>query len=113
MAKRVQQYRFYNDGDTTRNQPANISFQNLTSGSIFSKTLPILQLGIQALPGTKFYLNNSSDPVIIGSTGIYELDLEGKTEITALSFNNYSVESIRKNINAYLIVDVIYDDGEE
>ena len=112
MAKRIQQFRYYAQGHSN-NQPQGISYQNLTSGSIFSNYLPITQLGIQALPGTKFYLNNSRDPIIIGSTGIYELDLQGQIEITALSFDNRSVNAIRNNDNAYLIVDVIYNaDGE-
>jgi hypothetical protein len=37
--------------------------------------MPIVQLGIQSVPGTKFYLNGSNNPIIIGNTGIYELDL--------------------------------------
>jgi hypothetical protein len=42
--------------------------------------MPIVHLGIQTLPGTKVYLNSNMDaPVIIGATGIYELDLEGTT----------------------------------
>ena len=45
--------------------------------------------------------------IIIGSTGIYELDLEGLSEITHISFDPSSIESINKNNNAYLIVDVI------
>ena len=41
---------------------------------------PIIHLGIQTLPGTKIYLNGFYDaPIIIGATGIYELDLEGTT----------------------------------
>ena len=75
--------------------------------------MPILQLGIQALPGTKFYLNGSNNPIIIGNTGIYELDLQGLTEISSLSFEANSISLINGNANAYLIVDMIYDeDGE-
>ncbi|MBO7535626.1 MAG: hypothetical protein J6T34_00605, partial [Bacilli bacterium] len=75
--------------------------------------LPIVQLGVQCLPGTKFYLNNSSDPIIIGSTGIYEIDLIGETEISALSFDSGSISSVNNNDNASLIVDMIYEDGED
>ncbi len=113
MARQIAQYRYYNASDTVRNQPVNIAYNNLISGSIFSKTLPIIQLGIQALPGTKFYLNNGVDPIIIGSTGIYELDLDGKSEITALSFASSSIKDIMNNVNGYLIVDCIYEDGKE
>lgn len=113
MAKYIKQFRYYNENDKTRNQPYAISFRNLVSGSIFNDSLPIVQLGIQALPGTKFYLNNSKEPVIIGNTGIYELDLYGSALITALSFENKSVQAISANDNAYLIVDIIYEKPEE
>ena len=117
MAKRVKQVRYYNDG-SQNNYPNNSSvgtvphYRNLISGTAFSKYMPILQLGIQALPGTKFYLNGSNNPVIIGSTGIYELDLQGLTEINSLQFDASSLALIQKNNNAYLIVDMIYEDGE-
>jgi hypothetical protein len=109
MAKQIMQFRYYAEGidGKGKNYPQNISKAKLSSGSIFSNYLPITQLGIQALPGTKFYLNNGTTPIIIGSTGIYELDLEGLSEITNLSFDASSVESISRNNNAYLIVDVI------
>ena len=107
MAKQIMQFRYYAEGNSSKNYPKNITKAKLTSGSIFSDYLPITQLGIQALPGTKFYLNNGITPIIIGSTGIYELDLEGLSEITNLSFDASSVESINKNNNAYLIVDII------
>jgi hypothetical protein len=114
MARQIAQYRYYNAADVEgRNQPKDIAYNNLVSGSIFSKTMPIIQLGIQALPGTKFYLNNSVDPIIIGTTGIYELDLEGKSEITALSFAGSSIRNIVNNVNGYLIVDCVYEDGKE
>lgn len=112
MSKAIRQYRFYNRDDITRNYPTGISMANLTSGSIFFKDAElgsITQLGIQALPGTKFYLNNSITPVIIGYTGIYELDLRSEAEITALAFENASLEAINSINNAYLIVDAIYE----
>ena len=110
MAKVIKQYRFYACEDE-RNQPAAKDWDAYVNGSVFA--YPILQLGIQALPGTKFYLNTSPDPVIIGSTGIYELDLENQMEITNLIFNEASMETINNTGNSgngYLIVDVIHDD---
>lgn len=107
MSKQIMQFRYYAEGHS-KNSPSKINKAKLASGSIFSNCYPITQLGIQALPGTKFYLNNSITPIIIGSTGIYELDLEGLSEITQLSFDPLSVEAINKNNSAYLIVDIIY-----
>lgn len=108
MAKQIMQFRYYSEANS-QNQPKDINKAKLVKGSVFANYLPITQLGIQALPGTKFYLNNSITPILIGSTGIYELDLEGLSEITDLHFDAASVESINKNNNAYLIIDVISD----
>ena len=107
MAKKITQFRYYSEGNA-KNQPSNINKAKLQSGSIFTGYTPITQLGIQALPGTKFYLNDGLSPILIGSTGIYELDLEGLSEINKITFEGASIESINKNNNAYLIVDLIY-----
>ena len=109
MAKQVKQFRFYQHNNADKNYPNGISYRTLTSGSIFSDYMPIVQLGIQSLPGTRFYLNGSPKPIIIGHTGIYELDLEGLSEITSLKFDPKSIEAINGNSNSYLIVDIIYD----
>lgn len=125
MANRIKQFRYYNDtaDGVSRNQPAQVvgedgglidtTYQHYVSGLVFGNNFPVLQLGIQALPGTKFKLNNAVDPIIVGLTGIYELDLIGQTEITAIQFDADSMVNINNNHNAYLIVDIIYDDGKE
>jgi|GEM_PF-2480447 len=125
MANRIKQFRYYNDtaDGVSKNQPAQVvgedgglidtTYQHYVSGLVFGDNFPVLQLGIQALPGTKFKLNNAVDPIIIGLTGIYELDLVGQTEITAIQFDADSMVNINNNNNAYLIVDIIYDDGKE
>lgn len=109
MAKHIMQFRYYANGDSN-NQPSNISTASLQDGTVFSKYLPFTQLGIQTLPGTRFYLNdNMEGPVIVGSTGIYELELEGISKITNLSFDSKSLELIKNNNSAHLIIDVIYE----
>jgi hypothetical protein len=35
----------------------------------------VSHLGIQGIPGTTFYLNQNGDPITIGITGVYEIDL--------------------------------------
>lgn len=109
MAKKVKQFRFYSVNDTSKNNPQGLSYRSLISGSAFNECMPIMQLGIQSLPGTKFYLNNSNSPIIVGYTGIYELDLQGVAEITALSFDAKSLEAVNGNANSYLIIDMIYE----
>lgn len=116
MAKRVMQFRYYSDNDS-KNQPMytnedaqrSISKITLRNGKIFSDYKNITQLGIQTLPGTKFYLNDGINPIIVGSTGIYELDLVGVTTITKLTFNEDSLKTIENLPNAYLIIDIIYE----
>lgn len=113
MTKQVKQFRYYRDGSSNNypgtGVPGHPTYRNLISGSAFSNFVPIIQLGIQALPGTKFYLNGSNNPIIIGSTGIYELDLQGLSEINSLQFDAKSLSLIDNNANAYLIVDIIYN----
>ena len=109
MAKHIMQFRYYGENHSN-NQPENITFNELNEGKVFSKYLPFTQLGIQALPGTRFYLNDNRDgPVIIGSTGIYELELEGISKITNLKFDSRSLELIKNNNSTGLIIDVIYE----
>ena len=116
MAKVVKQYRYYNAKDS-KNQPyTEISLETLESGSVFFSEdglVSITQLGIQTLPGTKFYLNNAKKPIIVGATGIYELDLEGLSEINSLFFDKKSLETIESIGNAFLIVDALYEVEEE
>ena len=124
MANKIRQYRFYNNKNgANKNYPSSITINNITTdvtydyytnGTVFENNFPILQLGIQAPPGTKFKINNGDgDWIIIGTTGIFELDLEGKTEITSLVFDPVSMAFINANDNLSLIVDTIYDDGKE
>lgn len=109
MAKRIKQFRYYKQADAEKNSPISITRPSLTTGQIFRDFLPITHLGIQALPGTKFYLNGNIYPVIVGHTGLYELDLANNMRITALSFDNDSIKAIEENPNGYLIIDVIYE----
>ena len=58
-------------------------------------------------------INNDDDTeFLLGTTGIYELDLNGLSEITAIEFDRQSVNMIATNSNGYLIVDILYEDGE-
>lgn len=109
MAKHIMQFRYY-DENHNNNQPENLKLSQLVNGEVFSKYLPFTQLGIQSLPGTRFYLNdNIEGPVILGSTGIYELELEGISKINSLKFDSKSLNLIKNNPNGYLIIDVIYE----
>ena len=108
MAKKAYQIRFCADPD--RAESNNVTVEELVSGTVFDDKLPIEQLGIQALPGTKFYLNGSKDPIMIGATGIYELDLTNRSAISKLRFNATSVENV-VNSETPLLVDIVYTEG--
>lgn len=116
MAKKVGQIRYYGGGKSTsttsnqkRNYPEGLTYNNLRYGTIFNSVYPILQLGIQTLPGTKVYINNHTAPIIIGATGIYELSVDGLSNITDIQFDSVSLDVIDANPNAYLIIDYIYE----
>lgn len=108
MAKQIRQFRYYGLGNGN-NQPSEITQEELVKGTFITGISSITQLGIQTLPGTRFYLNNATNdsPIIVGSTGIYELDIEGISSITEMHFDQESIELIEKNESAYLIIDMI------
>ena len=112
MALRYRQIRYYFDNDSTNNQPTSLTREQLVGGTAFQNYFPITQLGVQALPGTKMYINGSDNPAIVGFTGIFELDLTDGGEITNLAFDSKSIERIHNTPNASLIVDLVYWSGE-
>lgn len=112
MAKTIKQYRYYGK-DNSKNYPSGITAVDLEQGSIFEEIYPIYQLGIQAYPGAKIRLNRNVEEVIVGLTGIYELDVEGRTEIDRLQIDPDTINKIDNINNAYIIIDVIYDNNKE
>lgn len=107
--KKIIQFRYYNDS-SEKNNPSGLTLKDLATGRIFDKYLPIVQLGIQALPGTKFYINNSQNSIVVGYTGIYELNSNLVYSIRQLSFDTKSLNLIANNDNGYLLVDIIYEE---
>ena len=72
--KQIKQFRYY--GQTSENNYPTLSnfYGTLKKGNLFASHGGITHLGIQGLPGTKFYLNNSVESIIIGSTGRLEIN---------------------------------------
>lgn len=93
MAKQVKQFVYY--GNENMNEITNMN---------------IVQLGVQGLPGTKFYLNGGSNPIIIGNSGIYEINVEGMGVITSIAIDDDSKELYDNNGTACLIIDIIYEE---
>ena len=125
MIKKVVQLRYFGDQNSNfnshdqniiyhqldGNSPNGLTITDLVSGEIFSNYTPIIQLGIQSMPGTKFNLNANLDPVIIGASGIYELDLtDSSVALTSITFEKDSLELINKNPDGYLIIDIVYQE---
>lgn len=109
MARLVKQFRYY--GETSPlNYPENVTYAALATGNIFSKTPAITQLGIQADPDLKFYVNNSTDPIYVGATGIYELDLQGLGTISSIRIDRDSLRNINYETKRNsLMIDIIYE----
>lgn len=112
MAKYVNQIRYYKEG-SSKNSPQGLKRSQLSGGTAFKynsqNSAGIVQLGIQTLPGVQFVINTSSNPITVGSTGIYELNVDGLTTINSLNILKQSLDMIDKNENAYLIVDYVYE----
>lgn len=119
MAAIPRQFRFYGinseqNYDGYKNENGNISYNALVNGDLFQlePAKPACQIGIQTLPGTKFYLNQGNNPIIVGITGIYELNTENiGINITSLRFDGQSIRNISAENGAYLIIDIIYNEG--
>ena len=108
--KCIKQFRFYGK-DNANNYPNNMTFSNLAHSNIFSGYGSITQMGIQARPGTVMYLNNEQrHPIVIGETGIYEIDLQDFGQIYAIRFEAASLEKYgAQGASDRLLIDIIYE----
>lgn len=95
------------------NYPPNLYSGNLVSGAAFANCVPIVKLGIQSLPGIRFRFNTNLEWIVLGATGLYELDLKDSAgSIVDLKFDKQSIQVINDNQNAYLIIDIMYEQEE-
>lgn len=101
----------YCNENSNQNFPLEISENDLINGEIFNG-YTFSQLGIQAPPGTKFYINNGTNPVIIGFTGLFQIDLTTGCSITNLRFDQQSIDFIKENDSLYLIIDMAFEGGD-
>lgn len=112
MATRMAQFRYYKDG-ASNNFPDWTWTRYCTSES-FKKYSPIISLGIQTIPGTKFYLNSSLKPIIVGNSGIFELDVKNTSAtINNIRIDQDSMELLKNLPNGYLIIDIVYEEQKE
>lgn len=100
----------YNCANSAKNFPNTLTAASLIDGSAF-EGYSIIQLGVRALPGTKFYINGNKSPVIVGFTGLFDIDLSNGGSIETLAFDPDSIQEIEKRDTAYLVVDMAYTTG--
>lgn len=65
--------------------------------------LKVVAFGLQAPPGTGFTCNNGNE-IIVGQTGIFELDLQGYAYIIELKIVSAALEDGDK-----IIIDILYE----
>ena len=118
MANLIGQYRWFSDKSKLNSGDSNMVIKqpdgvvDYSFKSYFENKI-IKQLSIQTMPGVKFFLNEYKEPVMVGATGIFELDITAGTEIYFLRFHSKSIEAIERLDNAYVIVDIVYEEGGE
>lgn len=84
-------------------------FTALTKGNIFQNHSGISKLGIQCRPNTHFTLNDSQYEIVVGETGIYEIDLEGYGIIKSIQFNAKDLEVYNQpEVTDRLLIDIVY-----
>ena len=115
----INQYRYYdlivqnpNDSvlDIKNDTNAIISIKNDTFYELINEK-NIKQIGIQSLPGSKFYFNEPKFPIIIGNTGYFEIGLDAKITIGAVYIDNDTRNLITNNPAAMIIIDTIEEKG--
>lgn len=112
--QKIRQFRYYSENNPN-NFPYN-KWQYYCVNESFKDYRPIHQFGIQTLPGTKIFLNQSNSPIIIGSSGMYEIDCDNTTAIlNSFRIEQASMENINNLDGGYLIIDLVYgkDSPEE
>lgn len=93
------------------NVPSGLTAADLVDGSIFQNYMPLSQLGVQAPPGTKFYVNGANTPVIVGFSGMFDINFNQGGSITGLAFDTTTLSTIAANDSMMLIIDMAYTGG--
>lgn len=104
MARQIKQFIWCGDDDSR----STVIKAALVDGS-FIDNMSIIQLGIQAPSGVRFILNdNIGNPaIVIDSSNIYELNVDGMTIIDSIKFQESSLSEVTK-----MIIDIVYEGME-
>ena len=105
MNKKIKQFRF----------PETLLEDNFFTEDGWSLNLienlgPVTQLGIYALPGSRFKINqkqsSSVEELVINGHGVFSIDLE-EHPLTSISIHKESYNNAKNN-NHFIIIDVLY-----
>ena len=107
--KKVTQLRYSGDSSTSDNWPEGVKKSHFIEGNVFDRYNSISQMGIQGQPGTAFVLNSGDAPIILGETGIYEIDLENRGYISSIYFIDNSAFDKYVSGKTKLLIDIIYE----
>lgn len=108
------QFRYYGYEDKNNYPPNDVlpnMYGKLVSGNILRDYGIVSHLGIQGIPGTEFYLNDGQHPIYIGDTGIYEIDLEDRGQISRIRFSEKSLSKYEDEDydEVRLLIDIVYE----
>lgn len=107
--KYIKQFRYYGDNNSN-NYPSDLTKDKLTNKNIFEGYGTITKLGIQGRGNTQVYLNGSIYPILLGVTGIYELDLEDYGQIFEIRFAPDSLDVYgTAGSTDRLLIDIVYE----
>lgn len=109
MSKRITQYRYYSD---TKEISDGVTLFDIGKQNITKEQLSVTGLSgtfsyarfTTNFPGLKIFINKQM--IVIGSTGVYELNKLTST-ISTISIDRASLNLLDKDINSYLIIDLI------
>ena len=106
MASKIKQIRYHYLGQE-------LKFNEGWSENIITNLGSVTQLGIYALPGTRFKINQansgSAEELIINGSGIFSVNLEDRP-ITSISLAEESYNNIKSGQH-FIIIDLIYEGG--
>lgn len=105
--KKVMQYRknIPSAGIVSAGEGVTINSTEDNPETVIAVSGKILQIGVQATPGTLIQFNNNQNSkIIIGATGVYELNLDNEFSIV----NNLRIIYVKNN-NDPFILDMIYE----
>ena len=109
----IKQYRYFGEvNENSETVKSNVTKERLKGGSTEAALCPgnLTKLGIQTLPGVMFTVTQDNEYIIIGMSGIFELDLTNSiTTINYLAIHPNSLNMIDNNPGGYIIIDMEYE----